>query len=152
MGHAGVVNFERQEVRFGVGRRCGDHILALAGADFHNERVVVAPMLCDEIAVERHAFAYVQQIASGDIEQIRVGIVVPCALQAVVKPSGASHEGEHFVQWVWMRGARISGGGVSHAGSRGGSHRVCHMFLGMVGAAWSNVARLAHGVAIHLGR
>ena len=51
-----------------------------------------------------------------------------------------------------MRGARIIGGGVGHAGSRGGGCRVCHMFLGMVGAAWSNVARLAHGVAIHLGR
>ena len=87
-----VVPLTRMDLRKGV--------FSLPGADFHNERIVVAPCGLHERAVERDAFAHVQQVAGRNIQQICVGIVVPGALQAIVQTSGAAYEGEHLVQGV----------------------------------------------------
>ena len=68
-----------------MGCGCCHHVFSLPGADFHNERIIVAPCGLHERAVERDAFAHVQQVAGRNIQQICAGIVVPCALQAIVQ-------------------------------------------------------------------
>ena len=111
-----------------MGRGCGHHVLTLSSANFHNEWIVVAPCGLHERAVERDAFAHVQQIAGRNIQQICVGIVVPGALQAIIQTSGAAHEGEHLVQGVRrclgvVRGHR--GDGIDCCG-----FGIGHIFLG----------------------
>ena len=93
---AGVVHLQREEVDVGVRGRGGDDVLALSGADFDDQRIGVAPGHGDGVAVEREVVAHVQRpLAVVDVQQIRVGVVVPRALQPRVQTAGSPHERQY---------------------------------------------------------
>ncbi len=78
------------------GRR-RDHVLALAGTDFHDQRIVVAPRVADIRRIENETFANIQRpLARVDVQQIDVGIIVPGALQSRVEPRRPPDEGKHL--------------------------------------------------------
>lgn len=97
MRHARIVDFERQKIHFWVFGGRGNNVFALAGADFHNQRIDIAPHIRDIRPIEHQIASHIKRpLARVDFQQIRICIGIPCAPQACVEPGGTAHEGKHL--------------------------------------------------------
>lgn len=97
--------------------RDGNDVLALSGTDFHDQRIAVAPGLADTGLVEHESVAHVERpLARVDLQQIGIGIGIPCALQTRIEPCGTSHERQHLAS-------------VQRWPAVGGRLRVPHVFV-----------------------
>ena len=97
MRHTRIVNFERQKIHFWVFGGRGNHVFALTGADFHNQRIDIAPHIRDIRPIEHQIASHIKRpLARVDFQQIRICIGIPCTLQACVEPGGTTHEGQHL--------------------------------------------------------
>ena len=95
--HTWIVNFERQKIHFWVFGGRGNHVFALAGTDFHNQRIDIAPHIRDIRPIEHQIASHIKRpLARVDFQQIRICIGIPCTLQACVEPGGTTHEGQHL--------------------------------------------------------
>ena len=97
MRHARIVDFQRKEVDVRLGSCGGNDVLALSGADFHDQRIGIAPRFADIGLVEHETPTHVEgPFARVDVQQIRIGVGVPGPLQSRVEPGGPPHEGQHL--------------------------------------------------------
>lgn len=97
MRHARIVDFERQKIHFWVFGGRGNNVFALAGADFHNQRIGIAPRFRNIRLVEHQIVSHVKgAFTCIDIQKIGIGMGIPCAPQACVEPGGTAHEGKHL--------------------------------------------------------
>ena len=97
MRHARIVDFQRKEVDVRPGGCGGNDVLALSGADFHDQRIGIAPRFADIGLVEHETLTHVEgPFARVDVQQIRIGVGVPGPLQSCVEPGGPPHEGQYF--------------------------------------------------------
>ena len=95
--HARIVDFQRKEVDVRPGGCGGNDVLALSGADFHDQRIGIAPRFADIGLVEHETLTHVEgPFARVDVQQIRIGVGVPGPLQSRVEPGGPPHEGQHL--------------------------------------------------------
>ena len=95
--HTRIVNFERQKIHFWVFGGRGNHVFALTGADFHNQRIGIAPRFRNIRLVEHQIVSHVKgAFTCIDIQKIGIGMGIPCAPQACVEPGGTAHEGKHL--------------------------------------------------------
>ena len=95
--HTWIVNFERQKIHFWVFGGRGNHVFALTGANFHNQRIGIAPRFRNIRPVEHQIVSHVKgAFTCIDIQKIGIGIGIPCTLQARVEPGGTTHEGKHL--------------------------------------------------------
>lgn len=92
-----IVNFKRQKIHFWVFGGRGNNVFALTGADFHNQRIGIAPRFRNIRLVEHQIVSHVKgAFTCIDIQKIGIGIGIPCTLQARVEPGGTTHEGKHL--------------------------------------------------------
>lgn len=97
VSHTRIVNFERQKIHFWVFGGRGNHVFALTGADFHNQRIGIAPRFRNIRLVEHQIVSHVKgAFTCIDIQKIGIGMGIPCAPQACVEPGGTAHEGKHL--------------------------------------------------------
>jgi len=95
--HTRIINFERQKIHFWASGGRGNNVFALAGADFHNQRIDIAPHIRDIRPIEHQIASHIKRpLARVDFQQIRICIGIPCTLQACVEPGGTTHEGQHL--------------------------------------------------------
>lgn len=95
--HTRIINFERQEVHIGVFSSGRNNVFPLAGTDFHNQRIDIAPHIRDIRPIEHQIASHIKRpLARVDFQQIRICIGIPCTLQACVEPGGTTHEGQHL--------------------------------------------------------
>lgn len=95
--HTRIVDFERQKIHFRVFGGRGNNVFALTGADFHNQRIGIAPRFRNIRLVEHQIVSHVKgAFTCIDIQKIGIGIGIPCALQSRVESGGTAHEGEHL--------------------------------------------------------
>lgn len=95
--HTRIVDFERQKIHFWVFSGRGNNVFALTGADFHNQRIGIAPHIRDIRPIEHQIASHIKRpLARVDFQQIRICIGIPCTLQACVEPGGTTHEGQHL--------------------------------------------------------
>ena len=97
MRHARIVDLQSKEVDVRLGSCGGNDVLALPGADFHDQRIGIAPRFADIGLVEHETLTHVEgPFARVDVQQIRIGVGVPCTLQSRIKARRAAHEGQYF--------------------------------------------------------
>lgn len=95
--HTRIVDFERQKIHFWVFGGRGNNVFALTGADFHNQRIGIAPRFRNIRLVEHQIVSHVKgAFTCIDIQKIGIGMGIPCAPQACVEPGGTAHEGKHL--------------------------------------------------------
>ena len=95
--HTRIVDFERQKIHFRVLGGRGNNVFPLAGTDFHNQRIDIAPHIRDIRPIEHQIASHIKRpLARVDFQQIRICIGIPCTLQACVEPGGTTHEGQHL--------------------------------------------------------
>ena len=97
MRHTRVIDLQRQEVGLRIGGRRSYDVLALPGADFHDQWVAVAPCFADIGIIQHKALTHIERALTRiDIQQIRIRICIPCALQTRVQPCGTAYERKHL--------------------------------------------------------
>lgn len=95
--HTRIINFERQKIHFWMSGGRGNNVFALTGADFHNQRIGIAPRFRNIRLVEHQIVSHVKgAFTCIDIQKIGIGIGIPCTLQTRVEPGGTTHEGKHL--------------------------------------------------------
>lgn len=95
--HTWIVNFERQKIHFWVFGGRGNHVFALTGANFHNQRIGIAPRFRNIRLVEHQIVSHVKgAFTCIDIQKIGIGIGIPRTLQTRVEPGGTTHERKHL--------------------------------------------------------
>lgn len=95
--HTRIVDFERQKIHFWVFGGRGNNVFPLAGTDFRNQRIDIAPYIRDIRPIEHQIASHIKRpLARVDFQQIRICIGIPCTLQACVEPGGTTHEGQHL--------------------------------------------------------
>lgn len=95
--HTRIVDFKRQKIHFRASGGRGNNVFALTGADFHNQRIGIAPRFRNIRLIEHQIVSHVKgAFTCIDIQKIGIGIGIPCALQACVEPGGTTHEGQHL--------------------------------------------------------
>lgn len=97
MRHTRIINLKRQKIHIGAFGGRGNNVFALTGADFHNQRIGIAPRFRNIRLVEHQIVSHIKRpLARVDFQQIRICIGIPCTLQARVEPGGTTHEGQHL--------------------------------------------------------
>lgn len=95
--HTRIVDFERQKIHFRVFGGRGNNVFALTSADFHNQRISIAPRFRNVRLVEHQIVSHVKgAFTCIDIQKIGIGIGIPCAPQSRVEPGGTTYEGKHL--------------------------------------------------------
>lgn len=97
MRHARIIDLKRQKIHFWVFGGRGNNVFPLAGTDFHNQRIDIAPRFRNIRLVEHQIVSHVKgAFTCIDIQKIGIGMGIPCAPQACVEPGGTAHEGKHL--------------------------------------------------------